>query len=150
MAFFFTEHAVSDCRHAVPTIRRGCTQNTHVASMTNTAVSSEARTWNACLWLSSWTAQDVLVVASLCAWNSLSSGQPMSSPCWSLPHLLSSSPQPPGQHDLLQDDTVHREPLLQEPLPPLPETTLSESNARSESNAEKSLTLISRVPETCA
>ena len=33
----------------------------------------------------------------------------MSSPCWSLPHLLSSSPPqheaPPGRHDLLQDDT---------------------------------------------
>ena len=33
----------------------------------------------------------------------------MSSHCWSLPHFLSSSPQhetPPGQHDLLRDDTV--------------------------------------------
>ena len=40
----------------------------------------------------------------------------MSSLCWSLPHLLTSSPPqheaPPGQHDLLQDDTVHRAPLL--------------------------------------
>ena len=39
----------------------------------------------------------------------------MSSPCWSLPHLLTSSlPQheaPPGQHDLPQDDTVHHAPL---------------------------------------
>ena len=39
----------------------------------------------------------------------------MSSPCWSLPRFLSSSPPqhaaPPGQHDLLQDDTVHRAPL---------------------------------------
>ena len=39
----------------------------------------------------------------------------MSSPCWSLPHLLTSSlPQheaQPGLHDLLQDDTVHRAPL---------------------------------------
>ena len=36
----------------------------------------------------------------------------MSPPCWSLSHLVSSSPPqheaPPGQHDLLQDDTVHR------------------------------------------
>ena len=49
----------------------------------------------------------------------------MTSPCWSQPHLLSSSPQheaPPGQHDLFQDDTVHREPL--------PQTTRSESNAK--------------------
>ena len=41
----------------------------------------------------------------------------MSSLCWSLPHLLSSSPPqheaPPGQHDLLQDDIVHRAPLPQ-------------------------------------
>ena len=39
----------------------------------------------------------------------------MSSPCWSPPHLLPSSPPqheaPPGQHDILQDDTVHRASL---------------------------------------
>ena len=39
----------------------------------------------------------------------------MSSPCWSLPHLLTSSlprhEAQPGQHDLLQDDTAHRAPL---------------------------------------
>ena len=42
----------------------------------------------------------------------------------SLPHLRSCSPQheaPPGQHDLLQDDTVHREHL--------PKTTGSESSS---------------------
>ena len=36
-------------------------------------------------------------------------------PCWSLLHLLSPNPPqhegPLGQHDLLQDDTVHRAPL---------------------------------------
>ena len=49
----------------------------------------------------------------------------MSAPCWSLPHLLSSSPQheaQPGQYDLLQDDTVHRTPL--------PKTTRSTSSAK--------------------
>ena len=39
----------------------------------------------------------------------------MSSPCWSLPHPLTSSPSQheaqPGQHDLFQDDTAHRAPL---------------------------------------
>ena len=43
----------------------------------------------------------------------------------SLPHHLSSNPQheaPPGQHDLLQDDTVNREHL--------PKTTWSKSNAK--------------------
>ena len=58
-------------------------------------------------------------------------GSAMSSPCWSLPHLLSSSlPQheaPPGQNDLLQDDTVHQEPLSKEPLP---KTIWSEGNAK--------------------
>ena len=50
----------------------------------------------------------------------------MSSPCWSLPHLLTSSPPQheaqPGQHDLLQDDTVHRAPP--------PEPTQSTSSAK--------------------
>ena len=39
----------------------------------------------------------------------------MSSLCWSLPHLLTSSPPQHEARDLLQDDTVHRTPL-QEPL----------------------------------
>ena len=55
----------------------------------------------------------------------------MSSSCWSRPHLLTPSlPQheaPPGQHDLLQDDTVHQESLSQAPLP---KTTWSESSAK--------------------
>ena len=55
----------------------------------------------------------------------------LSSPCWSLPHLLSSSlPQHAallGQRDFLQEDTVHQEPLSQEPLP---KATWSESNAK--------------------
>ena len=54
------------------------------------------------------------IVSSLCSEKNPSSGQP-SSPCWSLPHLLSSSPPqheaPLGQHDFLQDDTGHRAPL---------------------------------------
>ena len=40
----------------------------------------------------------------------------MSSPCWSFPHLLTYSlPQheaPPGQHDLLQEHSVHQAQLL--------------------------------------
>ena len=55
------------------------------------------------------------IVASLCAWKESVIQSAMSSPCWSLPHLLTSSPAqheaPSGQHDLLQDDTVHRAPL---------------------------------------
>ena len=71
----------------------------------------------------------------------------MSHPCWSFPHLLTSSPL---QHaalseprDLLQDNTVHRQPLPQEPLQPLPEQLPHEplpTNAiRSENNAKESL-----------
>ena len=70
----------------------------------------------------------------------------MSHPCWSVPHLLTSSPSQhaalPGPRDLLRDDTAHQQPLPQELLPPLPESTLSECNARSESSAEKSLSHI--------
>ena len=62
----------------------------------------------------------------------------MSHPCWSLPHLLTSHvPQHaarPGPRDLLQEDTVHPEPLRQEPLP-----KTSANAVRSESNAKESL-----------
>ena len=71
----------------------------------------------------------------------------MSSLCWSLPHLLSSSPKheaPPGQHDLLQDDTVHRKPL--------PKTTWSASNAKeplSHINCESGGNLRTDTPTGC-
>ena len=62
----------------------------------------------------------------------------MSSPCWSLPHLFSSSPPQhatlPGQRDFLQEDTVHPEPLPQESSP-----KTSANAIRSESNAKESL-----------
>ena len=62
----------------------------------------------------------------------------MSSPCWSLPDLRSSSlPQHaalPGQRDLVQEDSVHQEPLPQEPPP-----KTSANAIRSDSNAEESL-----------
>ena len=71
----------------------------------------------------------------------------MSHPCWSFPHLLTSSPPQhaanSGPRDVLQDNTVHRQPLPQEPLQPLPEQLPHEplpANAiRSENNAEESL-----------
>ena len=71
----------------------------------------------------------------------------MSHPCWSFSHLLTSSPSQhaalSGPRDVLQDNTVHRQPLLQEPLQPLPEQLLHEplpANAiRSENNATESL-----------
>ena len=66
----------------------------------------------------------------------------MSSPCWSLPHLLSSSPPqheaPLGQHDLLQDDTVHTEHLFQNLY------------SRQSALMNCSRTSITRVAETCA
>ena len=62
----------------------------------------------------------------------------MSHPCWSLPHLLTSHvPQHaarPGPRDVLQEDTVHPEPLLQEPLP-----KTSANAIRSENSAKESL-----------
>ena len=59
----------------------------------------------------------------------------MSSPRWSLRHLLTSSPPqheaPPGQHDLLQDGTVHRAPL-----PELLQTTSSANELLSQIHYE--------------
>ena len=71
----------------------------------------------------------------------------MSHPCGSFQHLLTSSPTQhaalSGPRDLLQDNTVHRQPLPQEPLQPLPEQLPHEpspANAiRSENNAKESL-----------
>ena len=67
-----------------------------------------------CLWLKSLTARDCSVIIVRMK-NSSVIWSAMSSPCWSLPHLLTSSPPqheaPPAQHDLLQNDTVHQAPL---------------------------------------
>ena len=60
----------------------------------------------------------------------------MSHPCWSLPHFLTSHvPQHAARpRDLVQEDTVHPEPLPQEPLP-----KTSANAIRSESSAKGSL-----------
>ena len=90
------------------------TEYTPVACIMNNTVflTSTDHIW--CLWLKSLTAQEVerhhcALKKKSVIWSA------MSSPCWSLPHLLTSSrPQheaPPGQHDLLRDDSVHRAPL---------------------------------------
>ena len=75
------------------------TEYTPIACITSTAVFSQARTWHACLWLKiSW------VAAFLCAGKESVIRSAMSSLCWSLPHLLSSSQQleaprpPPRRH----------------------------------------------------
>ena len=114
MSDFFFQQAVSDCRNVVPANRRAVyTEYTPVACITTTTVFSQAQITY------------VLVAQELnssglqrhhCAHEHSSViWSAMSSPCWSLPHFLSSSPPqheaPPGQHDLLQDDTVHRAPL---------------------------------------
>ena len=70
----------------------------------------------------------------------------MSSPWWSLPHLLTSSlPQheaPSGQHDLLQDNTVHQDPPSAR--------TSSKNNLVGKTLKNKSLTSILGVAETRA
>ena len=86
------------------------TEYTPVACITNTTVISQAQ-------ITYVLGVQVTRIAapSLCAWIESVIWSAMSSLCWSLPHFLSSSPPqheaPPGQHDLLQDDTVHRAPL---------------------------------------
>ena len=110
-SFFF-----SACSFGLPersTIRRRVyTEYTPVECIMNNTIFSQTRTWNARLWLK-------LNGSGLrrhhCAHEkSLSSGQP----CHlfgGLPHLLTSIPPQhetqPGEHDFLQDDTVHRAPL---------------------------------------
>ena len=92
------------------------TEYTPAACIMNTTVFSHPRTWNACLWLKAQELNGSGLQRHHCAHkNSSVIWSAMSSPCWSLPHLLTSHPPqheaPPGQHDLLQDDTVHRAPL---------------------------------------
>ena len=103
------------------------TEYTLTACMTYKTVCSQARPDTEC----------VLVAQELNGSVAFSRST-MSSPCWSLPHLLSSSlPQHaalPGQRDLLQEDTVHQEPLSQEPL-----LKTSANAIRSESNAKESV-----------
>ena len=71
-------------------------------------------------------AQARIAASSLCARKESVIWSAMSSPCWSLPHLLSSRPPQheaqPGQHDLLQDNPVHQAPL--------PKTIRSTSSAK--------------------
>ena len=107
-------------------------------------VCSQARTnVNACLWLKSrWLSCIIFVRLKESIFRSV-----MSHPCWSFPHLLTSSPPQhaalPGLRDLLQDNTVHRQPLPQEPLQPLPgqlpREPLPANAIRSENNAKESL-----------
>ena len=136
---------VSDCRNAVPTIRREGVHRIHTHSVHDVhAVCSQARTnVNACLWLKSrWLSCIIFVRLKESIFRSA-----MSHPCWSFPHLLTSSlPQHAalsGPRDLFQDHTVHQHPLPQEPLQPLPEQLPHEplpANAiRSENRAKESL-----------
>ena len=134
---------VSYCRNAVPTIRRGVHRiHTHSVHDVHTAYSQARTNVNACLWLKWWWLSCIIFVRL----KESIFRSAMSHPCWSFPHLLTSSPPHAavsGPRDLLQDNTVHRQPLPQEPLQPLPEQLPHEpfpANAiRSENNAKESL-----------
>ena len=107
-------------------------------------VCSQARTnVNACLWLKlRWLSCIIFVRLKESIFRSA-----VSQPCWSFPHFLTSSPPQhaalSGPRDLLQDNTVHRQPLPQEPLQPLPKQLHHEpllANAiQSENNVKESL-----------
>ena len=85
---FFLQHAISDCWNVVPTFRR-------------------------CSSSMPWRLKSHWIIFVCLKERHLST---MSSPYWSLSHFLSSNPPqheaPPGNHDLLQDDFVHRAPVL--------------------------------------
>ena len=89
------------------------TEYTPVACITNTTVFSQAQITY--VLVAQGRHGSSRIVSSLCVKKESVTWSAMSSPCWSLPHFLSSSPPqheaPLGQHDLLQDDTVHRAPL---------------------------------------
>ena len=99
-------------------------------------VCSQARTnENACLWLKSrWLSCIIFVRLKQSIFRSA-----ISQPCWSFPQHAALS----GPRDVLQDNTVHRQPLPQEPLQRLPEQLHHEpllANAiRSEKNVKESL-----------
>ena len=114
----------------------------HSVHDVHTAYSQARTNLNACLWLKWWWLSCIIFVRL----KESIFRSAMSHPCWSFPHLLTSSPPHAavsGPRDLLQDNTVHRQPLPQEPLQPLPEQLPHEpfpANAiRSENNAKESL-----------
>ena len=96
------------------------------------------------LWLKSLTAQSHCIIFVLLKESVIRSA--MSSPCWSLPHLLSFSlPQHaalPGQRDFLQEDTVHQNHFRKNLNPKLPSRKATLKN--------RSHTSSTRVAETCA
>ena len=111
--FFFLKHAVSGCWNVVPTFRR------YSGSMP-------------------WRLKSHWIIFVCLKERHLST---MSSPYWSLSHLLSSSPPqheaPPGNHDLLQDD-FFTEHLFQNFI------------SRQAALKNRSRSSITRVVETCA
>ena len=132
------KHAVSDCRNVVPTIRRCVyTEYTPVVCITNKTVFSQMK----CVLV----AQDVMSCIIFVCFKVSVIWSAMTSPCWSLPHYLSSSPPqhetPPGQHDLLQDDTVHRAPL-----PEPKQSTSSAKEPLSHANYESGGNLRTNTP----
>ena len=114
--------------------------HTHSMHDVHTACLQVRTNVNACLWL---------MMVALYHFVRLKESifrSAMSHPCWSFPHLSSSPPQhsaQPALRDLLQDNTVHRQPLPQEPLQPLleqlPNEPLSANAILSENNAKESL-----------
>ena len=144
-----TFEQVSPGRHENPSSCAGgkkpCVHRIHTHNLHDVhTICSQARTdVNACLWLKTrWLSCIIFVRLKEYIFKSV-----MSHPCWSFPHLITSIPPQHaallGPRDLLQDNTVHRQPLPQEPLQFLPEQLpreLSPANAiQSENNAKESL-----------
>ena len=115
--FFFCQcvlnSRVSDCWNAVPTNRRRVVHGIHTHSVHDIdTVCSQARTnVNACLWLKSRWLSFIIFVR-------LKESIFRSAPTLVVPTLsyFQQHAALSGPRDLLQDNTVHRQPLPQEPL----------------------------------
>ena len=129
--------------------------HTHSVYDVRTVCSQSRTNVNACLWLKSrWVSCIIFVRLEESIFRSA-----MSHPWWSFPHLLTSSPPQlaavSGPRDLLQGNTVHRQPLPQEPLEPLQNNFLMNlywqtQSGRKTTLKNKSQILKMRAPETCA
>ena len=113
---------VSDCRNAVPTIRRDVHSiHTHSVHDVHTVCSQARTNVHACLWLKSWWLSCVIFVRL----KESVIRSAMSHPCWSFPLLLTSSP------------SQHAAPFRPRDLSPRQHCTPTNTSARTSSASSR-------------